>query len=612
MNGRQRTVANMARLREGSIGTSLLPTRPGSPGRPFIGPATRPAGNGQSRRKAVSAKRAIGSFSHVDAGAIIGEAAQPLRNPRNVIGVGPLCTFLSEEDAMTDLDVNDRLAFIGLNDAARQSLVAIRPILEKELSPSLDEFYRHVTAHPKMRGLFSDASRAEAAKQKQIQHWLGIASGDFGQQFVEVGAAVGRAHARMGIAPRWYIGGYALILTMLAAKVIEARWPKAVFGARATNGKQVAEEISALIKATLLDMDVGVSVYLDVLEERRLQADKARAVLESDQRSVLLDFGDSLQRLAQGDLMAKIDKEFSGNYEKLRLDFNKALDSLDEAMSSIAAAADSFRGTSQEIAVASDNLSNRTEQQAASLEETAAALNQITDAVKQNALGAKKVATIVAGARVEASRSSEVMQDANVAMAEIKQSFEKISGTLSMIDEIAFQTNLLALNAGVEAARAGEAGRGFAVVAQEVRVLAQRSAEAAKVIKSLLSNSSSHVDRGVKSVADTGEALAGIVARVTEVDKLVGAIATSSEDQASSLNEINQAVTQMDQVTQQNAAMVEETTAAAANLKAESSQLATRVARFRAGRSARETKNPVAQSQAANADAFGARMESAG
>ncbi|WP_363346890.1 methyl-accepting chemotaxis protein [Methylocystis echinoides] len=509
---------------------------------------------------------------------------------------------------MTDLDVNDRLAFIGLNDAARQSLVAIRPILEKELSPGLDEFYRHVTAHPKMRGLFSDASRAEAAKQKQIQHWLGIASGDFGQQFVEVGAAVGRAHARMGIAPRWYIGGYALILTMLAAKVIEARWPKAVFGARATNGKQVAEEISALIKPTLLDMDVGVSVYLDVLEERRLQADKARAVLESDQRSMLLDFGDSLQRLAQGDLMAKIDKEFSGNYEKLRLDFNKALDSLDEAMSSIAAAADSFRGTSQEIAVASDNLSNRTEQQAASLEETAAALNQITDAVKQNALGAKKVATIVAGARVEASRSSEVMQDANVAMAEIKQSFEKISGTLSMIDEIAFQTNLLALNAGVEAARAGEAGRGFAVVAQEVRVLAQRSAEAAKVIKS----SSSHVDRGVKSVADTGEALAGIVARVTEVDKLVGAIATSSEDQASSLNEINQAVTQMDQVTQQNAAMVEETTAAAANLKSESSQLATRVARFRAGRSARETKNPVAQSQAAIADAFGARMESAG
>ncbi|MEK8122862.1 methyl-accepting chemotaxis protein [Methylocystis sp. IM4] len=515
---------------------------------------------------------------------------------------------------MTDLpDVIDRIAFIGLDDAARRHLIAIRPILEKELSSTFDEFYRHVSTHPGTRALFSDMKRAEAAKQKQMQHWADIASADFGVRFAEAGAAVGRAHARLGLEPRWYIGGYALILTTLIAKVIEARWPKTVFAARGTTARQIAGEVGALAKATLLDLDVGIAVYLEALEERRRQADRDRAAIETEQRDVLSDFGDSLRRLAAGDLTAKIEKEFSGHYEQLRRDFNKALDSLDEAMSSIAAAADSFHDTSQEIAAASDNLSSRTEQQAASLEETAAALNQITDAVKQNALGAKKVAGIVAGARVDASRSSEVMQDANVAMAEIKQSFEKISGTLSMIDEIAFQTNLLALNAGVEAARAGEAGRGFAVVAQEVRVLAQRSAEAAKVIKSLLANSSSHVDRGVKSVADTGEALSGIVARVTEVDKLVGAIATSSEDQASSLTEINQAVTQMDHVTQQNAAMVEEATAAAANLKSESNQLATSVSRFRSGQTAvRPAKNAVAQSQAAIADAFGARMENVG
>ncbi len=515
---------------------------------------------------------------------------------------------------MTDLpDVIDRLAFICLDDAARQHLIAIKPILGKELSPTLDEFYRHVTAHPKMRALFPDPSRAEIAKQKQMQHWMDIASGDFGPRFIDMGAAVGRAHARMGLEPRWYIGGYALILTTLIARVVDARWPKAVFAARGASATQVAEEIGALVKATLLDLDVGVSVYLEALDERRRQSDRDRTAIESEQREVLSDFGESLRRLAGGDLTAVNEKEFSGSYETLRIDFNKALDSLEEAMSSIAAAADSFHGTAQEISVASDNLSSRTEQQAASLEETAAALNQITDAVKHNALGAKKVAGIVAGARVEASRSSEVMQDANVAMAEIKQSFEKISGTLSMIDEIAFQTNLLALNAGVEAARAGEAGRGFAVVAQEVRVLAQRSAEAAKVIKSLLANSSTHVDRGVKSVADTGEALSGIVARVAEVDKLVGAIATSSEDQASSLTEINQAVTQMDQVTQQNAAMVEEATAAAAALKSESNQLAASVSRFRGRRPAtRDGRNVVAQSQAAIADAFGARRESAG
>ncbi len=514
---------------------------------------------------------------------------------------------------MTDApDVIDRIAFIGLDDATRRRLITIRPILEKEFSPTLDKFYRHVTAHPKMRAFFSDASRAEKAKQRQIQHWTDIVSGDFGQRFAETGSAVGRAHARLGLEPRWYIGGYALILTTFIEKVVEARWPKTVFAARGTSAAQIAEEIGALVKATLLDLDVGISVYLEALEERRRRADEDRVAVENEQRHMLSDFGDSLRRLAEGDLTAKIEKDFSGNYETLRLDFNKALDSLGEAMTSITAAADSFNGTAQEIAVASDNLSKRTEQQAASLEETAAALNQITDAVKQNAVGAKKVAGIVAGARVEASRSSDVMQGANVAMAEIKQSFEKISGTLSMIDEIAFQTNLLALNAGVEAARAGEAGRGFAVVAQEVRVLAQRSAEAAKVIKSLLANSSSHVDRGVKSVADTGEALSGIVTRVAEVDKLVSAIATSSEDQASSLNEINEAVTQMDHVTQQNAAMVEEATAAAANLKSESNQLATSVCRFRSGRPAgRLAKNAVAQSQAAIADAFGARQESA-
>lgn len=514
--------------------------------------------------------------------------------------------------ALTDLsEIIERLAFIKLDDEAKRHLVAIQPIVERELPGALDQFYEHVTAHPRLRQFFPDRNTAVSAKSRQIQHWHDIASGDFGEKFLAIGASIGRAHARFGLEPRWYIGGYALLLEMLLAKVIEARWPKAVFGARGANAAQVARELGALAKATLLDMDLAISVYLEALEERRKDADTERLRSEAQQREVLSTFGDKLQRLAEGDLTAKIDMAFFGDYEQIRENFNAALDSLAAAMSSIGATADSFHGTAQEIAVASDNLSSRTEQQAASLEESAAALNQITEAVRQNASGAKKVASIVAGARVEVARSADVMQDANVAMAEIKQSFEKISGTLSMIDEIAFQTNLLALNAGVEAARAGEAGRGFAVVAQEVRVLAQRSAEAAKVIKNLLANSSAHVDRGVKSVADTGEALSGIVGRVAEIDKLVDGIAASSEDQASSLNEINQAVSQMDQVTQQNAAMVEEATAAAASLKAESSQLAMKVSRFRTGDASRGHKagNSIAAAQAKIADAFGARVE---
>lgn len=508
---------------------------------------------------------------------------------------------------MTDLpEVNERLEFIGLDDAATQNLLAVMPIIEKALPGALDEFYDHAIAHPDMRQYFPDKPKMDTARSAQIRHWRAIGSGDFAGKFLQESVAIGRTHARLGLEPRWYIGAYAIILDLIVAKVVEARWPRAMFGARSANATQLSAELGALVKVTMLDMDLAISVYLEELEKRRREEEQVRVRAESEQRRVLSLFGESLQRLAEGDLTVKIDTTFMGDYETLRGNFNAALDSLASAMSTIGVAAEGFRATAEEIAIASDNLSSRTERQAASLEESAGALNQITEAVNQNASGAKKVAGIAAGARVEAERSNEVIQDATAAMAEIKQSFEKISGTLSMIDEIAFQTNLLALNAGVEAARAGEAGRGFAVVAQEVRVLAQRSAEAAKVIKSLLANSSSHVDRGVKSVAETGEALAAIVGRVTEIDKLVGSIAASSEDQASGLNEINQAITQMDQVTQQNAAMVEEATAASASLKSESRHLAASVSRFRTGNEM-QARNAVAAAQAKIADAFGDR-----
>lgn len=518
--------------------------------------------------------------------------------------------------------LKERLEFMGLDEGAKQNLLGIKDVIERELPAALDLFYRRAMANPQMREFFSNESVVAGAKSRQISHWSSIASGDFSERFFLAVSKVGETHARIGLEPRWYIGGYAVIFEALLSKVLEARWPKGGFGVRGPTAKQVAAELGALAKATLLDMDLAISVYLDTLNARREKADNERKLTEARQSQVTEVLGEKLQRLAQGDLTARIDVPFEGNYEKIKVDYNAAIESLVEAMSSIGDAVDSFRGTSREIAIASENLSSRTEQQAASLEETAAALNQITTTVIQNANGAKKAAATATSARNDATRSAEVMRDANAAMAEIKQSFEKISGTLSMIDEIAFQTNLLALNAGVEAARAGESGRGFAVVAQEVRVLAQRSAEAAKVIKTLLTNSSSHVDRGVRSVGETGESLSGIVARVAEIDQLVAEIAASSEDQASSLNEINQAVTQMDQVTQQNAAMVEEATAAAASLNSDSNELAVRVARFQTGRARRASapevaspskhapgKNPVGRSHAKIANAFRGRSE---
>lgn len=319
-----------------------------------------------------------------------------------------------------------------------------------------------------------------------------------------------------------------------------------------------------------------------------VEVDRARAEAErnqaaEEQASVVAALADSLNLLSVGDLTAAIEAEFKGNYRQIKDDFNKAVGAMREAMQSISAATNGLSGGSDEIARASNDLSRRTEQQAASLEETAAALDEITATVKRSAEGARQASGTASTARAEAQRSGEVVHEAVAAMGEIKDSSQQITQIIGVIDEIAFQTNLLALNAGVEAARAGDAGKGFAVVASEVRALAQRSAAAAKEIKLLIATSSAQVERGVKLVGNTGEALIGIVSKVTEIDGLISEIALSSQEQASGLSQVNIAVNQMDQVTQQNAAMVEEATAAASNLRSESQALARLVGNFQTG-----------------------------
>ncbi|MFZ0268921.1 methyl-accepting chemotaxis protein, partial [Caulobacter sp.] len=318
-------------------------------------------------------------------------------------------------------------------------------------------------------------------------------------------------------------------------------------------------------------------------ESERAANDDERRVVAAEQSAVVDVLAANLARLAQGDLTCDIEAEFTGRYRQLRADFNLAVEKLREAMGAIIASTNGVRSGSDEIADASDSLARRTEQQAASLEETAAALDQITATVRKTASGAKEASSVVATARTDAEESGRIVSQAVQAMTEIETSSAQVSQIIGVIDEIAFQTNLLALNAGVEAARAGDAGRGFAVVAQEVRALAQRSAEAAKEIKTLISTSAQQVGAGVDLVGQTGQALQRIVTQVASIDELVTEIAASAVEQSTGLHEVNNAVNQMDQVVQQNAAMVEEATAASHSLKNEANQLAALVDRFQVG-----------------------------
>lgn len=287
-----------------------------------------------------------------------------------------------------------------------------------------------------------------------------------------------------------------------------------------------------------------------------------------------------LEQLARNNLRHRLVDAFDPAFEPLRHDYNASLDGLQATMKTIVSTADAVNSGTQEILVSSEVMSKRIESQAASLEQTAAALDEITVTVKQSAHGALEAALAAAGARSGTALSGKVMNQAAAVMGEIDESSNKISQIIGVIDGIAFQTNLLALNAGVEAARAGDSGRGFAVVAQEVRELAQRSATAAKEIKSLITASSDQVRRGVQLVAETAEALEHVTAKVGEIDAALSEMAKSAREQATGLSEVNAAVNLMDTVTQENAAMLSNATAAAETLTSAAASLAELMRQF--------------------------------
>ena len=499
--------------------------------------------------------------------------------------------------------LNDRLDFVGMTAAQKQALAGQHDTIAASLDGALNAFYARAKSHPDTARFFASEAHIEHAKQRQILHWKTIASAKFDADYVDAVSTVGRVHARLGLEPRWYIGGYALILESIVRSIITHEL-KGFFNRG--KAEKLGDDISAVMKAALVDMDYAISVYLDVLAQERAKAEAVGEALKREQDDALGALARALGTLAEGDLTAQIDAPLAASFDALKANYNASLESLCTAMQHIGEAAHHVSGQSREISTATGDMARRTEQQASTLEETAAALDEISTISREAQTRTREVQTIVMQSAAEAEKSGAVVDDAVRAMSDIEDSSRRMTQIIGVIDEIAFQTNLLALNAGVEAARAGDQGKGFAVVAQEVRELAQRSANAAKEIKELIGRSSADVTRGVQLVHGTGDALRGIGEQVRAINDHMASIACSAEEQASGIANINSAVGNMDLITQQNAAMVEETSAATEKLLEEAMRLANLVSGFRTNAPSRGTSPAPAARRPAPAIPAGA------
>jgi methyl-accepting chemotaxis protein len=491
----------------------------------------------------------------------------------------------------SDDQLQSRLAFIGLDATAQQRQARVQHHIDKHLPIALDKFYAKVATVPAVAKFFEGKPHMDRAQGKQVGHWKAIAAGQFDDAYFEASSRVGLRHAKIGLEPRWHIGGYGVIVETLVVGVIrdlmaEALKPKqGRFGKKAPSAEEImasAEEmalvLASLVKSTLLDIDIGVSAYFDkISEDARAADDAAKAKIN---RAVSLT-GEVLRDMADGDLTRRITADFEPEFAQIKDDTNAVAERLTSIVGQLQATSGSLKTATREILAGSNDLADRTTRQAATIEQTSASVEQLSLVVVENA---RRTATASGKAQIVAENATQggtVMKQANDAMTAIQTSSSKISSIIGLIDDIAFQTNLLALNASVEAARAGDAGKGFAVVAVEVRRLAQSAANASSEVKALVEASANEVRTGSKLVGQAAETLLDILTGAQESAVLIDTIAQANKDQAASLEEVAVAVRTMDEMTQHNAALVEETNAAMEQTEAQASELDSIVDVFR-------------------------------
>ncbi|WP_246054957.1 methyl-accepting chemotaxis protein [Paracoccus gahaiensis] len=470
---------------------------------------------------------------------------------------------MTNSKGASSVHLEERLKFLKLDAGDQGRLRMMAPRVQSSVASALEEFYQIIARMPDLNRHFGSEPHRLKARSSQQQHWARIVTAEFGDDYALAVRRIGAVHARIGLEPRWYIGGYGLVLDHIIRDLVTDR--------RVLTGSargHLAADLSAVMRAALLDIDLSISTYLEQIDGRR------REVEDAQHRSFDLLSG-ALGQIAEGDLTTRLEATLS---ERTR--FNETVGSLDGLMGSVRRSAQLISTGTGRISDASNDMARRTEQQAASLEQTAAALNEMTASVRESAARSRAAEEMAGHARQVATQGSRVMDQTRAAMAEVSASASEMGQIIGVISEIAFQTSLLALNAGVEAARAGEAGRGFAVVAAEVRALAQRSADAVRTIRQLIDRSVEQTAQGVKLVTETDTTLARIVSVFQDIETIVTEMSATAQRQALSITEINSAVSYLDEVTQKNAAMVEEASATSALLNTEAQALAGLVSRF--------------------------------
>ncbi len=474
---------------------------------------------------------------------------------------------------MTESTLSERLNYYGLqgDDPAYKG---IANALDKFIEPTLDGFYAEVRSRDHLAAKFKDSASIDRARRAQAKHWKGAFTEGLNESFLKRSNHIGGVHAKIGLEPKWYVGSYARILDELLTQMIAPGWQRYLPWKRAQ-----ARRIAALVKVSLLDMDIALSSYFFDINNKV--------------NSLNVVLGEALAKLADGKL--DIDAiDLPPEYARVGADFNTTVASLHDTISAVVNGAGTISASSSEIRSASDDLAQRTEQQAANLEEAAAAIAKVTNEVDQAREEASNARRTIRESNTRAGEGSKTVAEAAEAMERIQSSSQDISNIVGVIESISFQTNLLALNAGVEAARAGESGKGFAVVANEVRALAMRCSDSAEEIRSLVTGTNQHVSAGVDLVSKSGAAFEAIKDAVESLTSAVEGIAASTESQAESLAHINKVVGDIDRSTQQNAAMAEECTAASASLVSEASVLSQLVGAFRVAdsRTALQAKQP--------------------